>query len=137
MTSRNTALDPAQRALSSSIVLPFSKEVAALEKDEEKHSANFEGLITNAYLHFPPGTNALVDVRIVVEGRGGERYLVPSLAGRFIALDNVTLPVNNINYPIESTDVIRVEWWNYDGATSHRVPVEVMVARFAAPRQDR
>lgn len=137
MTNRSPTPETGPRALASSIVLPFSKAVAALTKEEEKHSAGFDGVITNAYLHFPPGPNTLVDVRIVVEGRGGERYVVPSLADRFIALDNVTLPVNDINFPVEATDTIRVEWWNYDGANPHRVPVEVMVARVAKPERGR
>ena len=108
-------------------VIPFSKSVPALRKETQERQCFAECDIMASYFHFPSGTNGLVEVRIMVQGAGGDRQVVPYPQDTFIALDNTTLPVGNLQVALRRGDKIRVEWYNYDGGNAHRCPVEVMV----------
>ena len=129
MTSRSFAMPGPRDHDLRSLVLPFTKQVAAATMDLAVRRCAVEGQIIAAYLHFPPGANALVEVRILLASRRGEVQVVPTPSETFIALDSVTFPAENLFVPVEVGDDIRVEWWNFDGANPHRVPVEVILAR--------
>lgn len=111
-------------------VLPFSKAVAALTKVTEDRQCYHDCDLFAAYFHFPPGPNGLVEVRVLIHGRGGDQQAIPSPEDSFLALDNTTLPVTGLAIPVNRGDNIRVEWNNYDGANAHRIPVEILLREY-------
>lgn len=107
-------------------ILTFRKTILAAQSDEQDRRVGVKGIIIAAFMHFPPGTNGLVEVRIVL---GGTDAIVPSQENTFIALDDETFPATGLSIPVSPGSIVRVEWFNYDGAFAHTVPVEVIVMK--------
>lgn len=82
-----------------------------------------DGWLTDGFMHFPPGCNSLVQVRMMLE-TGGRRIEVTPVRNQFIALDDA-----NYAYPIDievrKRDAIIVEINNYDSVNSHQISVIV------------
>lgn len=114
--------------------IPFRKTINEATWDEEKRRAGVLGVIIAAYIHFPAGPCGLVEVRIVLEAKGGERPIVPSIENTYIALEDETYPSTGLSIPVEPNDIIRTEWYNYDGKEPHTVPAEVVIMKFAGRR---
>jgi len=92
-----------------------------------------DGWLTNGFMHFPPGCNALVQVRMMLE-TGGRRIEVTPVEHQFIALDEA-----NYAYPIDievkMKDAIIVEVNNYDSTNDHQISVIVNWSTTRMPGQ--
>ena len=109
-------------------IIEFTKLIKPGYQDEQVRQPGTKGLITAVVMHFPTGTCGLVEVRVIKQShKGGQEYLVPSIEGAFIALDDAPFVSGPLSIPVESRDTIRVEWYNYDGGFAHTVPVFVFV----------
>jgi len=106
--------------------LTLRKTVPALTHVYEDIRVPVDGIITNVFMHFPPGANALVDVRLLYRVDGHEYYVVPSIDDKFIALDDFT-PSFPTSFPVEEGKVLRGDWWNYDSANPHTIPIIVTI----------
>jgi len=110
-------------------ILPFSVTANPLTRVEQTRNPGVDGKIISAHLHFPSGPSGLVDVRIMLNSSAGDTPVVPSIDDAFIALNDATLDVFDLNIKVGTADKIRVEWYNYDSGFSHTIPVEVIVER--------
>ena len=104
--------------------ISFKKTTAALKVESEEHAVPFDGVVTDIVMNFPSGCEFLVDVRLIYMAGKTEHFIMPSVDGSFIALDDSS-PHFRVQYPVRAKDRLRVEWWNYDGGNSHCVPVIV------------
>lgn len=111
----------------------MSQEVVEQEKDINFHqsvpaasgvrivrSLNYEGAITHVMFHFPPGSNGLVDVRLLKD----ERPFYP-IEG-FLALDDST-PIFYMNVAYYKMEPLTVEIQNRDSANAHAPTVTVTI----------
>lgn len=80
--------------------------------------------VARIVIHWPPGTEALVGTRIYI-GENEERQLLPEREGDLLAKDNATVSYD-VDYDIEDTKDIFVEWENKDQEHEHRVPVDIL-----------
>ena len=111
--------------------IPFRKTINPATWDEEKRRVGVLGSINAAYIHFPAGPTGLVEVRIVLETEGSERQIVPSVDRTYIALEDDTYQSAVLAIPVSPSDILRTEWYNYDGLNAHTVPAEVVIMKFA------
>lgn len=92
-----------------------------------------DGWLTDGFMHFPPGCNALVQVRMMLE-TGGRRIEVTPIQNQFIALDDA-----NYAYPIDievkMRDAVVVEINNYDAVNPHQISVIVNWSAARMPGQ--
>lgn len=100
--------------------IPFSYNLAALQGVMLNEHAPFSGYIKQISIHWPPGCNALVDVRV---GHGTKQFC-PNEG--YLALDNVT-PTYPFNERIADHEEIWVELRNTDGVNSHAITVTVIL----------
>ena len=98
--------------------LNFRKAVAALTEDYEIKSSLETGTIKNIIVHFPPGCNALIEIKVF----HGSTQILPEKDG--IALDDAS-PTFIIEKAVKAGDPIRVEWINHDSVYSHTISVIV------------
>ena len=109
-------------------ILPFRKSVAAVTQDEQAQTVSITGVVENVVMAFPAGTQQLVEVRLYYLPSGGsQRFIVPSIEGAFIALDDFTATFTP-RFPIKGPGRLVVEWYNYDSLNSHSVPVVVLIS---------
>lgn len=109
-----------------SITIPFRKRVNSLSTAEEEHRVPVDGILTSVIMHFPPGTNSLVEVRVLYFINKNKFFVVPSLDDSFIAMDGTTHPFP-VNLPVVMDGKLRVEFKNYDGKFEHSVSVVAMI----------
>lgn len=102
--------------------LNFRKSIAALAEEYEIKRAIWDGTIKEIIVHFPPGCNALVEIKVW----HGSTQLLPEKGG--LALDDAT-PTFVDDREVRAGDPIRVEWVNHDDTYSHTVSVVVGVIR--------
>lgn len=76
----------------------------------------FDGIIREVKIHWPPGCNGLVDVRV---GHGPKQFC--PFEG-FLSLNNVT-PSYYFNEEVQHTEQIWVEIQNTDGVNAHTISV--------------
>jgi len=98
--------------------LNFRKTVQPLTKEYEVKTLEEYGTIKQITVHFPPGCNSLVEVKVF----HGTRQVLPDKDG--IALDDAT-PTFTIERDVNLGDPIRVEWINHDDTYEHTVSVIV------------
>lgn len=108
-------------------VISFRKSVASLEKTSEKHRVPFKGKISTVEIHFPPGCESLVDVRLLHYCGGSKKCVVPSVEDKYIALDDDTFKIVDRNFPAQEGDTLVVEYLNYDGGYPHTISVDVSI----------
>ena len=109
-------------------ILPFQKSVPAVTQDEQAQTVSITGVVENVIMAFPAGTQQLVEVRLYYLPSGGsQRFIVPSIEGAFIALDDFTATFSP-RFPIKGPGRLVVEWNNFDSLNSHNVPVVVHVS---------
>ncbi|MCD6493919.1 MAG: hypothetical protein J7K36_09045 [Archaeoglobaceae archaeon] len=101
-------------------IINFRKTVSPLTADSDTKTAYLDGAITEIILHFPPGCNALVGVKVFLN----TRQILPQEG--VIALDNATQSFK-LFVPCKKGDIIRVDWENHDDTYSHTVSVIVNV----------
>jgi len=117
-------------------VLTFKKTVAKLESDYEDNRVPFDGIVMRVVMQFPAGCNFLVDVRLLYRVGDHEYYILPSLEDQFISLDDAT-PSFITSFPVSAGKTLRVEWYNYDDAYPHTVPVIVTLMSTPVPVVER
>ena len=92
-----------------------------------------DGWLTDGFMHFPPGCNALVQVRMMLE-TGGRRLEVTPIQNQFIALDDANY-VYPIDIEVKMRDAIIVEVNNYDSVNAHQISVIVNWSTTRIPGQ--
>ena len=115
-------------------VLVFKKTVTKLESDYEDNRVPFGGIVTRVIMQFPAGCNYLMDVRLLYRVDDREYYILPSVEGQFISLDDAAPPFI-ISFPVNAGKTLRVEWYNYDDTYPHTVPV--IVSMMSKPSVER
>ena len=100
------------------VQLNFRKTISALTEEEEIKYSPFTGTIKQVIMHFPPGANSLVEVKVY----HGSKQIVPEKGG--VALDNAT-PTFMIEEPVREGDAIKVVWINHDDTYEHTISVIV------------
>lgn len=80
-----------------------------------------DGWLTDGFMHFPLGCNALVQVRMLLE-IGGVLKLITPIENEFIALDDANYPFL-IDRGISRLDRIIVEIRNTDEDNEHQISV--------------
>ena len=114
-------------------IMSFSRSIPSLVEDFQEFGVKKSGRMTQVVMHFPPGPQFLVDVRIGVKPRGsnGIIWIVPSEDESFIRDDDAVKPFS-VEAVVSAGDVVRVEWKNFDGANAHEVPVDATIQPFTA-----
>jgi len=104
-------------------VLPFPEDptysVPSATQTTEKRRANVSK-VTRVIVHWPAGTESLVDVRVEFE----KTPLVPMYSSQWIAKDDTTIAYT-VNKAVKASGDLRVTWRNRDMYNSHKVPVDV------------
>lgn len=95
---------------------PFVKEVPLLDEVKDIHYSPCDGIIDTFIISFPPGCNALVEVKMFHE----KDHIFPEKP-KSIFLDDITLPFA-IKRPVKKKDILTVIWINHDGTNPHTVP---------------
>lgn len=98
----------------------FRETVAAGAGSRVTRSLNYDGVLTQVMFHFPPGTNGLVDVRLLKD----ERPFFP-IEG-FLSLDDST-PIFYANAEYYKMEPLTVEVHNRDAVNAHSPTVTVMI----------
>ncbi len=115
--------------LSSDRVLFFSMVVNPSTQKEVSKRVGLIGKINEVQFHFPAGTGSLVQVKLMIKRKkGDDESLIPSQENSFIFLEDVDYTSRNLSIPVNRDDTLRVEWWNYDSAFAHTVPVTVRIS---------
>ena len=114
-------------------IMSFSRSIPALVDDFQEFSVKTDGHMTSVVMHFPPGPQFLVDVRIGVKPRGSNSiiWIVPSEDESFIRDDDAVKPFV-VDAVVTVGDVVRVQWKNFDGANPHEVPVDATIQPFVS-----
>ncbi len=97
-------------------VLIFGEELQPGTGDDFQRTVEKPGTISRVTIHFPPGTNALVDVRVFK----GSQQIVPRDGA--INLDDYTVPIET-DVPVRKGDTITVKIDNADDTNPHNVQV--------------
>lgn len=104
-------------------VLPFPADptysVPASTQAVEDRSASIYK-ITRIIVHFPPGPNGLVDLRIDFD----ESTIIPIHRDEWINKDAATIEYV-INRKVDGHGDLKVTWRNRDTVNEHRVPVDI------------
>lgn len=100
--------------------LNFRQTVSSTSDAYEIKSSSWTGTIKNIIVHFPPGSNALVEVKVF----HGSTQILPEKGG--VALDDAT-PSFGVERWIRLGDPIRVDWINHDDTYEHTISVVVNI----------
>lgn len=98
----------------------FRETVAAGAGSRVTKLLNYDGQVTQVMFHFPPGTNGLVDVRLLKD----ERPFFP-IEG-FLSLDDST-PIFYANADYYKNEPLTVEIQNRDAVNAHSPTVTVTI----------
>jgi len=107
------------------IEINFRDTVQVRQGIRVTRSFHLPGKITQVMFHFPPGCNALVDVRLLKD----ERPFYP--AQGYLALDNAT-PVHYTDADYYANEPLTVEVLNRDGINPHTPSITVVI-RYKKP----
>ena len=102
----------------------FRYEIGAGKRVRLIHRNRKSGRLTGGFMHFPPGCNAVVQVRILVAGpaSGQERQIIP-IQDEYVALDDANWEFE-LDEDIIKDDNILVEMRN-TGGSKHQITVIV------------
>jgi len=100
------------------VQINFRKTVQPLTEESMVKTSPITGTIKQVTMHFPPGCNSLVEVKVY----HGSKQIVPEMGG--IALDNAT-PTFIVEEPVKQGDAIKVFWINHDDTYEHTITVVV------------
>jgi len=100
--------------------IPFAYNLAALQGVTLTEYAPFSGYIKAIMIHWPPGTNALVDVAV----GHGLTHLCPREG--YLALDDAT-PILYFNEFVEDNEEIWVEMRNGDAVNPHTITCTISI----------
>jgi len=98
--------------------LNFRKTVQPLTEEYEVKPSPVTGIIKQVTIHFPPGCNSLVEVKVF----HGSKQIVPEKGG--VALDDAT-PSFILEEKVNLGDSIRVDYVNHDDTYDHTISVIV------------
>jgi hypothetical protein len=98
----------------------FRETVAAGGGTRVTRSLNYDGVITQVMFHFPPGSNGLVDVRLLKD----EKPFYP--VDGFLSLDDST-PIFYTSAQYYRKEPLTVEIHNRDGINAHSPTVTVTI----------
>ena len=96
------------------------KNISTLSEEKASDRIENSGTITQCVMHFPPGCNALVEVRMLHNGKA----ICP--VDGYIALDETT-PVFGLLEPCREGDTITAEFINHDESYEHTISVIVSI----------
>jgi hypothetical protein len=88
---------------------------------ELEYEITEDGWLTEGFMHFPDGCNALVHVRVRL-GISGTIVQVTPIENDYIALNDANFPFL-IDYQVHKKDKILVEIINYDSVNPHQISV--------------
>lgn len=100
--------------------LNFRNTTGTLAEDYEVKPSPVTGTIKEVIAHFPPGCNALVEIKVFQ----GMTQILPDKGS--VALDDATQPFS-IMRSINLGDPIRVDWINHDDTYTHTTSVVVSI----------
>jgi len=100
--------------------IPFAYTLAALQGVMLTEYAPFSGYIRQVMIHFPPGCNALVEVRI---GHSTKQFCPKN---GYLALDDAS-PIFQFNEWVSDHEEIFVEMRNGDTANPHNISCTVSI----------
>ncbi len=104
--------------------IPFAYNLAALQGVTLTEYAPFSGYIKQVSLHWPDGTNALVDIRV---GHGTKQFCPDD---GYLALNDAT-PTYPFNEWVNDHEEIWVEMRNTDANNPHNITVTVTLEGMA------
>lgn len=102
--------------------VPLKVTVAPSTGTKIRLPSPLTGRITQVIRHWPPGTEALVDIAIGHE----DTWMLPSKTDTFVALDNAT-PVNTVSEPIEKGKMLWMVVRNTDSVNEHTVTATFII----------
>ena len=102
------------------VQLSFTYNLAALQGVMLEEDAPFAGYIKQVSIHWPPGCEAFVDVKV---GHGVEQFCPRE---GYLALDNVT-PTYPFSEWVNDHDVIWVSMENHDSVNSHNITCTIIL----------
>lgn len=113
--------------------ISFRHEVPAATSLRLSHRNRKPGKLTGGFMHFPPGCNAVVQVRILISSPslGGIRQMTP-IQDQYVALDDANWEFT-LNEEVLKDDLILVDMRN-TGALPHQITV-VVTRESKAPTQ--
>jgi len=97
----------------------FRYSIAASTSIELSYEMDHDARLTEGFMHFPPGCNSLVEMRVLV-GSGSARKQVTPINNDFIALDDATYHFV-LDQKLERKEKVFVEISNYDQDNAHAV----------------
>lgn len=103
------------------VQIPFAYNLAALEGVLLTEVAPFSGYIKQVSIHWPEGSDALVDVRV---GHGPKQFCPKE---GFLALNDVTPTYPFNEWVSGGNEAIWVEMKNTDSVNSHNITVSVIL----------
>lgn len=109
-------------------LLVFATSVPAASTATVERQVPFDGFLKDVWFFFPTGPAGLVDVRILLKARTAFEQVIPEERDTFVALEDAVFPLTGLAEPVNTRQMIRVEWVNRDGLNAHRVPVYIVVA---------
>lgn len=109
-------------------ILFFSMDVNPSTQKEMRKMVKFAGFVREVRIKFPAGCANLVSVRLMHEEKNDEdKQIIPTTDETYVALDDDEFKISGLHIPVSKGNSIRVEWWNYDNALTHTVPVTVVI----------
>lgn len=110
-------------------ILSFTQEVPAATSLTKQRSVSMAGAVEAVRVHFPSGTQGLVEVSVLLHKQGsvGAYPIAPSELDDGIALAGGDAVFDGLDIEVNPGDVLEAEWRNYDGGFAHTVPVEITV----------
>lgn len=101
-------------------VLNFKHTLQPLTGDDFSQTVQMDGKISKVTLHFPPGVNALVDIRVLK----GSSPIVPREGA--ISIDAFTMPVDT-DVEVRKGETVTVSIDNTDDTYAHTVSAVVQI----------
>ena len=101
-------------------VLNFKETLQPGTGDDFSKTVQKDGVITRVTEHFPPGTNALVDVIV----KHNSTQIVPRDGP--ISIDDFTISIDT-EVPVKKGDVVTVSIDNADDTNAHTISVTVQI----------
>lgn len=101
----------------------FRYAIAAQTTAELHYRVKDPGMLTAGFIHFPPGCQALVRVRVMVgRKKGSEAIKITPIDDQYIALDDANYSFN-LNQKVYRGDNIIIQLGNYDKDNPHTITV--------------
>jgi len=121
----------------------FRHTVEAATSVELSYEMDRDSRLTEGFMHFPPGCNSLVEMRVLI-GSGSAKKQVTPINNDFIALDDATYHFV-LEQKLARKEKVFVEISNYDEDNDHAVSTiisyttdeEAVTSEEPGPSQDR